>query len=1369
MFNVRQLFRPVFILSVLLFSLYLLASRSTPVAAQSPAQQFTPFTQSIAPISMDQDLRDLRSVPSAIPLDFIPNDHRRHSVAADDTSQITITNSTLTRSAIRLNMPSPSNNFDGIDLSTGGCSACPAPDTHGDVGTNQYIQAVNTAFEIWDKNGSVLQAATTFDTLWGSGGSNPCTQAKHQGQAFVFYDHIADRWVLTDVAYDTNGPHPAAPFYECIAVSKTSNPVSGGWWLYAIQVDTTNTDWLNDSPKFGLWPDAWYASYNMICGAALCTYGSRDSFQSVEVVALDRASMLTGGTATSVQFRLSPTAVGDSYSFVPATYRFGAPPSGRNEFFAAIDSPPVANWNTTLTKVHIWKFHVDFATPANSTFTQANDVTVNGFTNAWDSTENTAIVPQAGTTTKLDTVGDRLFAPLWYQNLNGAESLWASHTINATSTGNPTAVRWYQLNVTGNTVATTPTQQGDITGSSLYRMIPSLSLDKNGDMAIGYTSASGSAYPTIRYNGRLVTETLNTLGQGESILISSSGPKSNNTGWGDYSSTSIDPVDGCTFWHTNEYMSSASTSNWRTRIGNFTFASCAGVGTLLGTVTDFSTGNPISGATVKAGSTTTTTNASGVYTFTNLTAGAYNVTAVATGYVATIHNGVMVTNNITATNNFSLPLTAICGGSNVWCSITNTTGSLSWSNASTWDKNSVPATGADVMIQPYSGTYNANNFVALGGNATLHSLLIRPDANAGIGTNSNSSAQQTFVITGDVAIQSGGLLRDVSWSGPTENWAMQLGGNFINDGTMGGVSTNAQVNVSLQFNGTSAQVVGGTGGIRALGGDSGTSAIVINNTSTDGVTFSNNVNTTNAGSVNAPVTINANATVKFASSSVQFIGGGSLTFNGLTELLASTFDGHYALSGAKTIGAGSTVTYKNIASIISPTTDIPAATLGTVVIDTGPGWAELNGSAATINTLTIKSGATLTATTAPTITTFNLNDGGKYIQTTLANIPGSTRNFGGDSTYEYQTISQTTWPGANINWGNLIINVAGSTTNLSAAGNLQSVRGILQIKDAGSGAYQLCANTCNTVIITSNLSVDKGLFNFSTGTGAPMIKVLGNVTIGSQGKLQPQVSSGIPAFNVNGNWTNNGTFIAGSGTVTFTGNAEPSISGSVATAFNNLTIISTTRVVIPDTNSPTITETLIVQVGGALKQTQTVSNAAVSFLQISSLTGTLKYRGVDLTTPNNLDRTTVIISTTASNICTDTGSTSPSYAKRCYYITPTNNATTTVKLWALTAQLNSLTEANLNVYHLHNSAWVTLTNTSNGHDANNYSYAQGDTTSFSPFLLGGTTAPTAITLIDFSALSPSNGWLWLIAVLIAASALISVIAFNRNQHKHSAG
>src|SRR5437870_9629492 len=100
----------------------------------------------------------------------------------------------------------------------------------------------------------------------------------------------------------------------------------------------------------------------------------------------------------------------------------------------------------------------------------------------------------------------------------------------------------------------------------------SAAMDGQGNLAIGFSASSSSIKPQLRYAGRLVTDPLNTLAQGEAHLFDGAGSQTDTANrWGDYSSMAIDPVDDCHFWYTQEYYDTTSSFNWRTRIGNFMF------------------------------------------------------------------------------------------------------------------------------------------------------------------------------------------------------------------------------------------------------------------------------------------------------------------------------------------------------------------------------------------------------------------------------------------------------------------------------------------------------------------------------------------------------------------------------------------------------------------------------------------------------------------------------------------------------------------------------------------------------------------------------------------------------------------------------
>jgi hypothetical protein len=104
-------------------------------------------------------------------------------------------------------------------------------------------------------------------------------------------------------------------------------------------------------------------------------------------------------------------------------------------------------------------------------------------------------------------------------------------------------------------------------------------MDKNGDLAIGYSVSGPSTYPSIRYAGRLASDPPDELTQGESTMITGGGSQLSSYGrWGDYSTMTVDPADDCTFWYTQEYYATTSSAGWQTRIGAFRFPSCGGAG-----------------------------------------------------------------------------------------------------------------------------------------------------------------------------------------------------------------------------------------------------------------------------------------------------------------------------------------------------------------------------------------------------------------------------------------------------------------------------------------------------------------------------------------------------------------------------------------------------------------------------------------------------------------------------------------------------------------------------------------------------------------------------------------------------------------------
>ena len=245
-------------------------------------------------------------------------------------------------------MPTPALTFNAMNFVSNGAGH--PPDTVGDVGPNHFVQAVNTSIGIYNKTTGAAFATFTFNSLWsGAGTGTPCDTSQN-GDPTVIYDPQNDRFIVADLSWANfqNGP-----FYECIAVSKTSNPVTGGWWLYGFRADDAAHPWLPDYPKMGIWPDGLYMSANMFCVTSACGGGV---FEEARAYAFNLSDLESGAVLRSV---VIDTNDPNRFTLLPSNYRGTSPPAGRPNFFVG-ESQTAFAWE-------VFKFHVDYVTPANST------------------------------------------------------------------------------------------------------------------------------------------------------------------------------------------------------------------------------------------------------------------------------------------------------------------------------------------------------------------------------------------------------------------------------------------------------------------------------------------------------------------------------------------------------------------------------------------------------------------------------------------------------------------------------------------------------------------------------------------------------------------------------------------------------------------------------------------------------------------------------------------------------------------------------------------------------------------------------------------------------------------------------------------
>jgi hypothetical protein len=494
--------------------------------------------QTVSP-AVKQDLSPpLSSVPPPVPKAqaAFKKIHRVKRLPPLATSQAAVADSALqTKAAAKLAI-GPIDVIEGIGEGLAGYQVTSFPaDTAGAAGTTQYVQWVNTSLVVFDKSTKqTVLGPIDGSILWRGFGGN--CENFNDGDPIVLFDRMANRWVLSQFAVS------GSPFSQCIAVS-TSADATGTYHRYEFQYQD-----FNDYGKFGIWPDAYFASFNMFGPTA---------FLGSKVCAYERATMITGGPARMTCFDLPGQG-----GLVPADLDGAtAPPSGSPGY--------VVNIGTD--RLNLWQFKVDWTNPSASVLTGPVRIKTAPFQEACANapTPGTCIV-QPKTTQRLDSLGDRLMYRLAYRNFGTHESLIAVHSVMVTPTR--TGVRWYELRSPG----TTPIvhQQGTYAPTTSSRWMGSAAMDKLGNLAVGYTASGTSVFPSIRIAGRLVGDPLNKL-SGERLIPAATGKGAQKEAdrWGDYSMMTLDPTDDCTFWYTAQYQADGK-NEWHTAILRFKFNAC---------------------------------------------------------------------------------------------------------------------------------------------------------------------------------------------------------------------------------------------------------------------------------------------------------------------------------------------------------------------------------------------------------------------------------------------------------------------------------------------------------------------------------------------------------------------------------------------------------------------------------------------------------------------------------------------------------------------------------------------------------------------------------------------------------------------------
>ncbi len=409
------------------------------------------------------------------------------------------------------------------------------PDTDGDVGPNNYFQVVNLHYSIYDKAGNKLIGPIANSAMFTGLPHN-----SNDGDAVVLYDEIENRWIFTQFSLPT---YPNGPFWEMVAISTTGDP-TGSYYRYQFQF----TD-MPDYPKLGVWPDGIYMTSNRFSSGATNYIGTG-------AACFDKAAMYAGSPTASMVFFTLPSS-NEAYAILPSDCDGEYPPLGTPNFFAWLKSG----------HIRMYAFHVDWVTPASSTYTLLCTVPVSAFNGTLSG------IPQKGTSTQLDAIPGRLMFRLPFRKFSDHWAMVANATVNVSGHG---GIRWWELRNDGtDPAAWTVYQESTFTPDATNRWMGSIAIDAQNNIALGYSMASSSVYPSIAYAGRVESDPLNTFSITDKTIVAGGGSQTytyaGRSRWGDYSAKNADPSAPGKFWYTQEYFATTSSMGWKTRIGAFSF------------------------------------------------------------------------------------------------------------------------------------------------------------------------------------------------------------------------------------------------------------------------------------------------------------------------------------------------------------------------------------------------------------------------------------------------------------------------------------------------------------------------------------------------------------------------------------------------------------------------------------------------------------------------------------------------------------------------------------------------------------------------------------------------------------------------------
>ncbi len=425
-------------------------------------------------------------------------------------------------------------------------------DPTGAAGPNHYVNAYNSGFSVFDKQGNVLLPPTDLSSLGGE------FSGERLGDPIVLYDQFADRFLITQFAGCPYDPTLGCPNKNdptnalLVAISRGPDPVNDGWYTYRFATGT-----FPDYPKYFVWSDGYYVTTNQ----------DLDDPEITEVVyVLERDKMLQGEAAKHVGFPLPGVRNNGFYSpaALNATGNVPPPPGNMPVIYFQDDS-----WmGVNVDHLKIWLVNVDWNNLQNSTIRESQEITPTEGLTPFKSTFDGggfSNLPQPFGSPDLDALQGALMYPTSYRRFDSHNSVVFNFVVDVDpSQAEHAGIRWYELRQTGENQPWSIYQEGTYAPDLNDRWCGSINIDRHGNIGMGFTvvddNPEAPVLPALKFTGRFFNDPPNLMTLQEITLIESTSPSESNR-YGDYAHTSIDPVDNETFWYNGEYFRPGSRLN----------------------------------------------------------------------------------------------------------------------------------------------------------------------------------------------------------------------------------------------------------------------------------------------------------------------------------------------------------------------------------------------------------------------------------------------------------------------------------------------------------------------------------------------------------------------------------------------------------------------------------------------------------------------------------------------------------------------------------------------------------------------------------------------------------------------------------------